>query len=87
MLDGKVADVVEKWNSSHHDENLLDSQLCEICRGVQDGKGTEDILNGVNESGSAYIKNNLINQIKDIRGEMPTTNLAKRGNMAVAELF
>ena len=38
------------------------------------------------ESGSSSIKNNLINKIKDIRGEMPNTNLAKRGNMAVADV-
>ena len=38
------------------------------------------------ESGSSSVKNNLINEIKDIRGEMSTTNLAKRGNMAVADV-
>ena len=50
---GKVTDVVEKWKSSHPDEKLTDSQLGEICRGVQDGKGTEDILSGVNEGGTS----------------------------------
>ena len=28
----------------------------EICRGVQDGKSTDDILNGVNESGKDSFK-------------------------------
>lgn len=52
----EVTDVVEKWNSSHPDGNLTDSQLGEICRGVQDGKSTDDILNGVNESGKDSFK-------------------------------
>ena len=51
----EVTDVVEKWNGSHPDGNLTDSQLGEICRGVQDGKGTEDILSGVNEGGKTTV--------------------------------
>lgn len=38
------------------------------------------------ESAGNSIKNNLIKKIKDIRGEMPNNNLAKRGNMAVADV-
>ena len=32
----KISEVAEKWNNSHLDGNLTDSQLDEICRGVQE---------------------------------------------------
>lgn len=39
-----------------------------------------------NKGGTDVIKNNLVNKVKDIRAKMPNTNLAKRGNMAVADV-
>ena len=38
------------------------------------------------KGGSDVIKNSLVNKVKDIRAKMPNTNLAKRGNMAVADV-
>lgn len=37
-------------------------------------------------AGESAIKNRLVNKIKDIRGKMPNTDLAKRGNMAAADV-
>ncbi len=51
------------------------------------GKDADSVLNGGgSEGGSDVIKNNLVNKVKDIRAKMPNTNLAKRGNMVVADV-
>lgn len=51
------------------------------------GKAFEGLRDSVrvNEVGSDVVKNNFLNNVKDIRAQMPNTNLAKRGNMAVAD--
>ena len=41
---------------------------------------------GAAKVGIDTIKDNLVNKVKDIRRQMPNTNLAKRGNMAVADV-
>ena len=38
------------------------------------------------EGDAEVIKKNLVNKVKDIRAKMPSTNLSKRGNMAVADV-
>ena len=43
-------------------------------------------LNRGSKGGSDVIKNNLASKVKNIREQMPSTNLAKRGNMAVADV-
>ena len=51
------------------------------------GKGeTLDEIRKALGSETDSIKKSLINKIKDIRSKMPNTNLAKRGNMAVADV-
>ena len=45
-----------------------------------------DLPVGVNKGGKDVVKNNLVDKIKDIRAQMPNSNLAKRGNMAVADV-
>jgi len=46
--------------------------------GVKGIKNIDDVTDS--------IKNNLVDEIKKIRGQMPNTNLAKRGNMAAANV-
>ncbi len=43
-------------------------------------------LGGGSKGGTDVIKNNLASKVKNIREQMPSTNLAKRGNMAVADV-
>ena len=43
-------------------------------------------LNRGSKGDSDVIKNNLASKVKNIREQMPSTNLAKRGNMAVADV-
>lgn len=52
------------------------------------GKAFEGLRDSVwvNEGESDVVKNNLLNNVKDIRAQMPNTNLAKRGNMAVVDV-
>ncbi|MDE7434980.1 MAG: hypothetical protein K2N01_04035 [Lachnospiraceae bacterium] len=53
---------------------------------ADDIANSADDVGRVAEGGTNAIKNNLANSIKDIREKMPNTNLAKRGNMAVADV-
>ena len=53
---------------------------------TEEAENIEKAAEVASKGGSNFIKNNLINKIKDIRGKMPNTNLAKRGNMAVADV-
>ena len=49
-------------------------------------KALEGSLSGGGKGGSDVIKNNLASKVKNIREQMPSTNLAKCGNMAVADV-
>ena len=69
------------------ERKLTKSELEKILRWQDEEVAEETICDWLcGESGSNFIKNNLVNKIKDIRGKMPNTNLAKRGNMAVADV-
>ena len=49
-------------------------------------EGGADAIDDALKGGRDTVKNNLVNNIQDIREQMPNTNLAKRGNMAAADV-
>ena len=46
----------------------------------------DDVAEGVGKNGGSAVKDSLAKKIEKIRSQMPNTNLAKRGNMAIADV-